>query len=670
MMIIEGIARLRSSEIVFYTPQYFADVGDFLNMIGRGRTEYVQTKDSSPVRDVTYFRRPYIQDINGIRPDGDYEAWKVDRNVHRVVERRADGSSVIRLYFPDRFIESNDRITDATVKRGYRYFEACESGRILLYGQRPVEYTHVATVVDASYVVNNLNKITVTRSDDKREFYLSPKTGEDSEYTDTVIKPGWVINDPPIPPEYGLVSDTEKMDIYQIRSRYLSEKYAHSPKYVSFERNGDVLASVAAKNDLIIGENRGIDGLLFNSNTSLFFVNGLCCRPYIPGRQYLGMNVEVGLENAVTYLRNQKDRDRGLVIMDLYPIDPNIQVKYVPFSKLTLRQIGRQTAAHTKHNLTFTLPVIEDFEPSKVSVLLVLDGRLFFPEEFIFAPRLIEETDAETGTTSSSIHGEITIDERLYTDVYEFDKRVCQNDFFSEFTSTEYGGSGAVVKSERVNLNQLPIHISEEARDLDPPDGYNYRNPMTRMIVLDRNYNYDWKHSAGANATYKPKNSFVILINKPGLQILKNHQHSTRDEQQFMTRENQFSQNQIMFSGTADGLLFDKATRSVVDYVKRSNDMTFYTPNRTKALSWSSRLVFVTNCTNIDVPVDYKHIFKCGDGLHGHKDARMLDDVSPNWTANSMITPRYAVMHDDVRLKQPLRTIKPDYCMLDFVFKG
>ena len=208
-------------------------------------------------------------------------------------------------------------------------------------------------------------------------------------------KQEWVVDNPPIPPQFGWKNDHEREDMSRIQTRYLRVYDHTAPRYVYLDAAMDDVKVVVedGSKDLILHQ----PVHTFAAKSSVYFVNGFCCRPTVSGRAPYGEIVT--LDNAASYCANQTDRNRGIVILDF---EKSSEVEYMD---VDVDQEG---------NISFS----PDIDIYNTSMLLVVDGRLFCPDEFDVYP-----------------NGKVILKKEAYKAEYICDRLVCENKFIGRTDS-------------------------------------------------------------------------------------------------------------------------------------------------------------------------------------------------------------------------------------------
>ena len=371
------------------------------------------------------------------------------------------------------------------------------------------------------------------------------------------INPAWIVDHPEIPPEMAWVDVNTKARLDNLRLRYLCRRDSTAPRYISL--NSDT-GRVVLRNhstvldDLLLHQSTG----WFNQTTSLYFVNGLCCYPTHT------VNSEYGLITRLTdgakYLRNQVDRNRGIVIVDF---DGQCKVEYVKLADLP----------GTIDNLSTNKLYDKD-----KSYLLVIDGRLYLPEEF----QLMSNNILKFKTAS-------------YKPEMILDRKCCSNEFdnliTAKTTSGDYTGI-AVAKSRSLTVDEVDLKTVN--------------------------------------------NSFLIILDRKDLRVVKHSSTSVFDDSQFLsgleTMSNIFS---IEFPSVARGLLFDETTKSVIDYTADNHDQTFWVPGETELRKFGCVRALIQPDKPLELCASNNNDMSANAFMHDRKDTRGTATVL--WPRYSML---------------------------------
>lgn len=422
----------------------------------------------------------------------------------------------------------------------------------LLYGWYTTsDHSPTAIVLDSMKFVRNTkglkNMLTIGRT---IEFSL-PKfsTTED-------IDPDWIVEHPEIPPEMAWVTPTTKCRLDKLRLRYLARKDNTAPRYISL--NSDVgkvtlINHATSIDDLVLYQNSG----WFNQTTSLYFVNGLCCFPEHTVNDKFGLTTR--LTDGSKYLRNQSDRSRGIVVVDF---DGRCKVEYV---KLT-------SFPGTIDNMSTG----KLFDPNK-SYLLVIDGRIYFPEEFQLMSNNI-----------------LKFNSNIYRPEMMLDRKCCSNEFDN------------VIRTKTVD---------GDYSGLTPACS---RSLTTDVIDLK-----------SAN------NSFLIVFDRSNLRVVKHSSTSTYNSSQFTDLETLSNISTIEFPSLARGLLFDESTRSVIDYTADIHDQTFWSPGEPDLRKFGCMRALITRDKPLELYASDNNVMPANASMHDRKDTS--DSATVLWPRYSML---------------------------------
>ena len=219
---------------------------------------------------------------------------------------------------------------------------------------------------------------------------------------------------------------------------------------------------------------------IVNRKTTLPICNGICCYPRIVDEK-----IYANQGQRLSY--NKQDRNRRWVLVDFEPVGGCI------FHQLK----------DLHGNLTEL--ILPDYDHTKQSLLLVVKGRLFTPDEFevLNNKRLL-------------------FDITKYTVANEIDTMICRGDFVNN-----------------------------------------------TVVIQKKKTEYDLRDD---------ENSFLIVINKPNLQVVR---HKCFGGSWPITKmpwgsDSHAGSVKCDFDQPARGLLFDESTRSVLDYTREIQTMTFY----------------------------------------------------------------------------------------------
>ena len=192
------------------------------------------------------------------------------------------------------------------------------------------------------------------------------------------------------------------------------------------------------------------------------------------------------------------------------------------------------------------------------------------------------------------------------------------------------------------------------------PDDYNVvsnhisfiRQPIYPLSIMDKqvccgacvdNYRETLTAEVDYDTLLKSIYSFVIVVNKPNLQIVKHLMWSSTKEPLLSQGENSYSSlSTHQFNQKARGLLFDTRTKSVYDYAREEHTVTFYT-DADGEISWKSS----TTSINREMPLilfgGTRNNFMSAKGSLFVKASRVTNEDIIAW---------------------------PEFVILDFVFRG
>ena len=358
------------------------------------------------------------------------------------------------------------------------------------------------------------------------------------------INPAWIVTSPEVPPEMAWINQTTKIRLDTLRLRYLCRKDSTAPRYISLQADtGKVhlMNHPTVIDDLILYQSSG----WFNQTTSLYFVNGMCCYPVH------GVDAARGLVTRLTdgskYLRNQTDRNRGIVIVDF---DGQAKVECVKLSDYTGSIDNLYTGKLDVANKSF---------------LLVIDGRLYLPEEFQLMTNNMLKFKSDD-----------------YKPEMNLDKKCCSNEFdnaiLARNTSGEFTGMGVA---------------------------------MTRSLTADI---VDLKNA---------NNSFLIIFDRNGLKAIRHSSTSVLDDTKFIdepqTMQNIFS---VEFPYPARGLLFDEVTRSVIDYTADEHDQTFWVPGEPELRKFGCVRALIRPDKPLELWASNNNDMSANASMHDRRDTR------------------------------------------------
>ena len=387
---------------------------------------------------------------------------------------------------------------------------------------------------------------------------------------------------------------------------YWLGKYEEYPKIYSVDQESDIIATfgnhLEPNMDGDFEYRHSLPDAVFdfksdlvNRSTTLPICNGLLCYPrLVEGRIYASQG------QRLSY--NKKDRNRRWVLVDFNPVGG---CKFIQLKNLK----GSLSCMH-----------LDDFDKTTQSVLLVVNGRLFMPRSDFFVD---DNNDLQFSTYK-------------YLPIYELDRKLCRGDL--RWNTQTIEKNGGVLMTETVeNTEPETIYVYNETKDKKFLAGRTYFverfgdyikvdvsgligqtiNSTTvgysgHELGLDTsewfgkfynlietsvccNFYSKYNEATGKTFWYPSKtvsfeatgnredlmqadNSFVIIINKPNLQI---YHHKSYQGSQPITKMkwgvDTFAPTMKMdFDQQARGLLFDETTRSVYDYTRETQTMTFY----------------------------------------------------------------------------------------------
>ena len=463
------------------------------------------------------------------------------------------------------------------------------------------------------------------------------------------------------------------------------EKY---PKMISVDQNLSVVASYGshtepnmegdyeyrhALHDAVFSFKKK----LVNLDTTLPFCNGLCCYPRI-------INGKIYASEGQRLSYNEKDRNRRWVLVDFAPIGG---CQFIHLSEL--------------QGVVSELIMPDSYDPKTQSVLMSIRGRLFLPDEFeIVDGRLLfnlskfsaiyeldrmlcrgDFTDSTTvleqkkvqvrkvvksGVSSVShdpeetigdTEGKYYIGDRTFV---QYPNGRQQIDFFKKTLDATFkdGKQYYVLFNEQYVAVDVPVGESTtDARTVGIVDSDNVHKSMVHasdMQILFNEFYEDFTEfvpvfERGWDIEVKEQkldlknddNSFLIIINNPGLQIVK---HKCFEGPRPFTKQRWGSDShaglmRIDFDRQARGLIFDSVTRSVIDYTRETQTLTFYAD---KCRKWGIANCYINWPTPIAVMDESSHNLMSARGF-------TLDDAN-------------TFKYDHV--------VWPNLSILDFIFRG
>ena len=511
----------------------------------------------------------------------------------------------IKLYHPAYFKSVDQLLRTITTWKCY------------FYGNYSVNHTSTTVALDVSKFKSIITGEDFVRNDKSIQF-------------DKDIQNSWIVSNPIIPPKDGWIDDNTQVDMWSLRIRFLHFLDECAPKYVSFD-NSDHHIKVRFNPDsssMFISH----DTNKFSYPNSIFFVNGLCCKPSIATNDIGEVSVE--LKNGKTYLQNQKDRSRGVVIVDFSKL---CNLRYIPLSVC---------------DGDITNPILPNsVDPDTNSFLLVIDGRLFLPDEFGVLGRTVKSDGLITEISRS-----LVFNPDMYKKEYELDRLCCSNKFVSR-----YSASLSTVDGGTATTNVL----------------------TTRNLLATKNL--DLK---------KSDNSFVIVFDRPGLHVIRHRCMSGEDESMFIKEPQSLEpMHRIIFGGDAAGLLMDTSTRSIIDYTLEENDQTlyvkgenieyvltkdtvpvvgkeYYTREKSDNKFVYTKVVFTSKNSKFESGKDYFVVQQLP--FRWYTKLLMIKHSTPLeiWGNYNNVMSASASMHDNKTLRGSAMVLCPRYTMLDFIFEG
>ena len=422
----------------------------------------------------------------------------------------------------------------------------------LLYGWYTTsDHSPTMVVLDSMQFVRSLRglqgMLTLGRTID----FTLPKFSADKD-----IDPSWLVEHPEVPPEMAWIDPSTKIRLDNLRLRYLARKDLTAPRYISFSSDVgrvELMNHATSIDDLVLYQKTG----WFNQTTSLYFVNGLCCFPTHTVNESRGLVTR--LTDGAKYLRNQTDRSRGIVVVDF---DNQCKVEYVKLSDLP----------GTIDNLS-TGKLFD----SEKSYLLVVDGRLYFPEEFqLMSNNILKFNSAD------------------YKPEMALDRMCCSNEFDNSPTAKTVGGdyTGFTFASSR---------------------------SLTSGVIDLKNAN----------------NSFLIIFDRKGLKVVKHTSTSVPNDSTFTDLETMSNIFTIEFPSVSRGLLFDEVTRSVIDYTADYHDQTFWIPGETELRKFGCARALIIPDKPLELCASNNNDMSANASMHDRKDTRGSATVL--WPRYSML---------------------------------
>jgi len=427
--------------------------------------------------------------------------------------------------------------------------------------------------------------------------------------------------------------DSEKED--SLMGFWLGQLKIH-PKMISVDQNVNVIASYGSRNEINMdGDFEYRHSLpdavfdckksLFKKDTTLPICNGLVCYPrVIDNKLYASQG------QRLSY--NKADRNRRWVLVDFNPVGG---ATFVHLSKFD----GPLSAMEIPTNEE-GIPIIDT---SKQSALLVIRGRLFTPDEFeIINNRYL------------------LFDRTRYTAIHELDRAVCRGDFrwnskiieprkytVDTTTNTKKSTISFFKKTEDTTFQDNKQYFVEfngdfVAVDVTPYLGSQIAQDKAYVFGKDTDnvyksrvhgedgdllFNEFYERSSVVITTPETEvvveghvperktdvvveahesdldlknddNSFLVIINRPGLEIIR---HRCFEGPWPITKmkwgtDAKTGTMKVDFDKQVRGLLFDEQSKSVIDYTRETQTLTFYADKFRKwgianvSANWSSLL--------------------------------------------------------------------------------
>jgi len=390
---------------------------------------------------------------------------------------------------------------------------------------------------------------------------------------------------------------------------YWLGKYETYPTMLSVDQNENIIATYGSHNELNMEcdfeYRHSLPDAVFDfkkklveRSTTLPICNGLCCYPRIvDGKIYASQGQRLSYNKAC--------RDRRWILVDFSPVGG---CEFVHLSDLK----GRLSEMY--------LPA--SYDATKQSLLLVVGGRLFTPDEF------------------DVLDGRLMFDLTKFKAVYELDRRLCRGDLiwntdvidvykssvdrsdrvihetikvYQKTTDTEFQDAPDKTYYVQFHDEFYPVDVEKYALIGEPIDKKLYAYDIgfkdehdqpilfstffeyvdkeiygrfEKHITGDKHKKETWEYLSSVNVTVAANkldlknddNSFLIIINKPNLQVVRHPcYHGTWPMTKMARGVDSFAgMMKNDFDQQARGLLFDESTRSVMDYSREVQTMTFY----------------------------------------------------------------------------------------------
>lgn len=368
--------------------------------------------------------------------------------------------------------------------------------------------------------------------------------------------------------------------------------------------------------------------------------NGLACYPRIINKKIYACEGQ-----RLSY--NEQDRNRRWVLADFANVGG---ASFIQMSKL------RGSVSELE---------LINFDPSKQSVMISVRGRLFVPEEF----------DIVDNGNSHRILFDVT----KYTGICELDRMVCRGDFkrnskildrsHSAITESVVFRGDSVTASCYVKTTDKKfvegksyfVLVRDDFYPCEVPVGqdigagkfvrntdlkseasnkFNFLYSDDGDLIFDTFYEFKdisvKSRELHVSTTVKNKcpsidlkndpNSFVIVINKPGLRIIR---HRCFEGPRPFTKMNNghdapTGTMRVSFDRQVRGLLFDESTRSVVDYTRETQSLTFYADKFRRwgianvSSNWSSLMAVTDETADNSMSTKGYIVDVCDDDKYNH----------------------------------------------------
>lgn len=364
--------------------------------------------------------------------------------------------------------------------------------------------------------------------------------------------------------------------------------------------------------------------------------NGLFCFPKVVNNKVYGREGQ-----RLSY--NEQDRNRRWVLAD--------------FS-----QVG---GASFKQLSDFEGPlselIVTNVNPSEQSVLLVVRGRLFTNDEF----DLVQMEDGSC---------RLLFDLTKYTGICELDRMVCRGDFknnskildpnkhvkrsvgsatfgviddYAPTTDTEFVEGkeyyvkfhedfvlaqvtvGAPIGLQHVYAVGIKDETNQHVSMVHDSEGNILFNEFyEKTLVQSRTVNTEVEvsHIVPEVDLKNDVNSFIIVINKPGLRVIR---HECFEGPRPFTKmklgsDTHVGTMRVTLDRQVRGLLFDTVTRSVIDYTRETQSLTFYADKFRKwgianvSANWSSLLAVTDESADNSMSTKGYILDRCDSDKYDH----------------------------------------------------